>query len=249
MAIIRTFGRNMKTDIERFCAGLPSLPDNAIEEECSRAKKQKEWNLKEVNLSKPVYEYFTGLGYKAIAEFHNHDWIFWKDKKIICVELKKAFCKKVLRQCDYSYFANKVYAALGTIPTKKSIETVKTYRCYSQIGLMSIQNNEVKIIIEAGEREPVLQDEILKEIEKYHNLYGNSEAESAGKPNLLGTGPAKNCLKEIMEYLNGMPDAGWKEIYANVPSHYSNYKSMQCAMSKWQGFSLSEYKKELKIRG
>lgn len=53
-----------------------------------------------------------------------------------------------------------------------------------------------------------------------------------GVPNMLGIGPAQQCLAAVKSYRAEHPHASWREIYAAVPNHYTSFRSMQGAMSK-----------------
>lgn len=249
MTIIRKFNRDMKVDIERFIADLPPLPDKPVIIDKPKAKKQNEWNLKEVNLSGAVFDYFTKQGYCAVSEYRSHDWAFFKENEIIIVEMKKTFSKKLVYQCRNVYFADKVFAVIGTNPTQKSINALKkAVELEGQsIGLISVINNEVEIIIPAEpRRESYYKQFYLERLFLYHKEHGNSTRDSGGKPNMKGEGVAQAVLSEIKEYVKQNPECTWRQIYHKVPNHYASWKSLQGSMRSWQGFDLDKYKSELR---
>lgn len=228
-----------------------SYPDKVIvdnrlpKQKRLHGKEQKDWNLKEVDLSKPIYDYFTAKGYKAVSEYHSHDWMFFNNQEIICCELKKGVNKKVIEQCNDAYYCNRKYCAVNLKPTKISIKKLKN----EGIGLIHVVNNEINVIVEAKSQNACLASSKFEELNKYWEKYGNSEPDSAGKPNLKGTGPAQAVLEQIKLYVKENPSADWKEIYKNIPTHYSNYKSLCGAMRCWQKFNLFEYKQTLLKEG
>ena len=57
---------------------------------------------------------------------------------------------------------------------------------------------------------------------------------------MSGCGPACAVGECVKQYVEENPKAGWKEIFMNVPNHYSNYQSMCCAMNGYLGLSLTK---------
>lgn len=195
-------------------------------------KKQREWNLKEINLAEPVIKHFVALGYKYAQEWFNMDLVFFKDDQIIAVELKKTLSKKVILQAwnDY-YYANLAYAAVGTTPKAASINKAKE----RGIGVIAINSDGIEILLMAPERKEctIWRDKnlkLLKEADEKGWLCNKNII--AGRPNMKGEGPAQNCKRRVNEYLKAHPNATWKEIFSKVQNHYSSAKSMQSALGR-----------------
>ena len=51
-----------------------------------------------------------------------------------------------------------------------------------------------------------------------------------GVPNRLGMGVAQDVQRRVDEYRAANPNATWKEIYSNVPSHYDSCKNMYSSL-------------------
>lgn len=197
-------------------------------------------NLNEINLSKPVQEYFEGMGHKVYFEIPELqrvvDIIAIKDNLVVAVELKMGYCKKALYQARINtLFADRSYLALKSKPREENILKCKKL----SIGILLIKGGEVITLLEAAKT-------------KYGPLSGhrNSAIEScernkdntlAGMPCQKGVGPAIEVNRAIDEYTKLHPKAAWKEIYANVPNHYASAASMRQSIEK---FNHREYLKE-----
>jgi hypothetical protein len=51
-----------------------------------------------------------------------------------------------------------------------------------------------------------------------------------GVPNMLGIGIAQDVQRRVDAYRLAHPNATWKEIYKNVPSHYDSFKNMYSSL-------------------
>lgn len=181
--------------------------------------------LRECKLYDPVKLLFESMGYSVYAEipilFSCVDIGALKDNIIVAIEMKMSLTKKVIDQAyTHNIFADYTYIVVPTNP-RSTEECIKR-----SIGIIQVKNDKASIIVKA------------KKINKFYANYRKifikrclqSNIEIAGLPVLKGQGPRIECRKRIKEYLKINPKATWKQIYNNIPNHYSNYKSMACAV-------------------
>lgn len=200
--------------------------------------------MKETDLAKPVADWLRKQGYTVYSEvpFWNSciDMVgFIKPDKLCIVELKLRFCAKGVRQAYNGQIAtNKTYLAISKNPTQKSIDKCKQYG----VGLLVVENNHINLICNSDcEKENW-------DITKKHLIDNLGEpSDIAGLPQMSGCGPAKMVGVFVENYVKYHPKAGWKEIYQNIPNHYSNHKSLSCAMSGYLHKSLKGIRRSLNL--
>jgi len=201
--------------------------------------------MKESDLAYPVAEWLRLNDYTVYSEIP-----FWNrcidmvglagcGNQVRVVELKLGYCKGGLLQAKGAQIATEdVWLAVGNNPRPKSIELCRRYG----VGLLKV-TNQVEVLLEPiGKMEPLL----AARIHVVQNCISAGPSDEAGLPCLSGCSPARFVGDLVQEYVRNYPKAGWKEIYINVPSHYSNYKSMARVMSSYLGLSLRELRKEKK---
>lgn len=205
--------------------------------------------MKEADLAKPVANWLRQQGYVVYAEIpclsRCVDFIGLRNSDIICVELKKSLTtKQPKRARNYTspvlYQARScqlitptVYVAVATKPRVNSIEACKK----KGVGILRVcSESEVIEIVSPRKRfEPL--GYLQKEVKTQCIAFGPSD--DAGKPQQAGKGPAQEVGKCVQQYVKEHPKAGWKEIYENVPNHYSNYRSLSCVMSGYLNLPLA----------
>lgn len=183
--------------------------------------------MKETDLAKPVADWLRKQGYIVYSEipFWSRciDMVGFKPPNDICVvELKLKFCEKGLRQayeCNLATF--NIYLGVNKFPKQKSINKCKKYG----IGLLVI-GDEITVVSKPTYKQKPILVAIKHLIE---NL--KEPSDNAGLPQMSGCGPAQFVGKLVEDYIKNNPKAGWLEIFNNVPNHYSNHKSLACAMS------------------
>ena len=193
--------------------------------------KQEDWKLKEKELYPPLKEWLNKQGYKAYTEVLNMDVVAKRDNEFIGFELKMACSKTVIHQayrtmtlCGRAYIVTPVKPRIGSIDECKK----------RGIGIMRITDSiDILLKAESWEHRLIYYYFKIGDFEKME------EGQISGTPNMKGEGIAQGVLKDIQEYLKINPKATWKEIYNNVPNHYSNYKSLSNSMRSWQGFTLT----------
>ncbi len=204
--------------------------------------------MKEADLAQPVAVWLENKGYEVYSEVplgyggaRVIDIIGKADSTIIAIELKLSLTQQVLYQAHHCQLvAHKVFVAVATNPTKRSVEACRK----SGVGIISVKNSKAEMILEPEGKE-IITDRCnnLKERLKYI-----SKGVYTGKPNEKGVGPAQDCCRRIKEYLDVNPQASWKEIYKNVDNHYSSCNTMQSSMRNWCHFRKSKHIRNRQIQ-
>lgn len=211
---------------------------------------------KEADLYPIIKKSFKNDGYSVFAEvacnYRGVDLVAVKGDEHIAVELKKSFNDHVLRQAtwDANYF-DKVYVAF---PVRKAIlfhsddvywglrESVRDRYDYClKRGVGIIQVLPSGMVYEA--LEPT-QQRTIRKLDLKH--YIDADDDVGGVPYQKGVSEGYHELESIKKYVIAHPDASWREIYENVPNHYSSHTSLSSSMSQWRGFYLQAFKDSLK---
>jgi len=198
--------------------------------------------LRESDLAKPVAGWLRSKGYIVYSEipFWSRciDMVGINDKDVCIVELKLRYSKKGFRQAYICQIAtDNVYLAVGKKPSKKSIDFCGNYG----IGLLVI-TDKVETILEPKKRIEVYYSAKNHLME---NCLIAPPNDDAGKPCMSGNGPAQAVGSFVVDYIKQHPKAGWKEVYENIPNHYSSHKSMACAMSGYLKMPLYKIKQNM----
>jgi hypothetical protein len=188
----------------------------------------------ETDLSEPISLWLINLGYTPYTEVpvpycaRRVDFIARKNSELLAIELKQTLTKAVIHQ---AYICDLItplrYAAVGTLPRPAGIK-----RCSELgIGLLSVINQQVSVILEPEIRHSIRRDR-NHHPSSIHNLLDRTTPHGiAGRPCLKGEGPAQSCFNKVTEYRKQHPRASWKQIFAAVPNHYANEKSLASSMS------------------
>lgn len=196
--------------------------------------------IKETDLAKPVANWLRQQGYVVYAEIpclsRCVDFIGLRNSDMICVELKYSLTTKqpkrarnytspVLYQArSCQIFTSIVYVAVATNPRASSIKACKEIG----VGVLRVcsESEVIEIIPSYKQYEPSVN--LQKEIKAQCIALGPSD--DAGKPQQVGEGPAQDCYWRIKEYRRIHPQATWKDIFKDVPNHYTSQQSMYGAM-------------------
>lgn len=218
---------------------------------------KRESEMKEADLAKPVADWMRGRGYTVYAEIpclsRCVDLIGLRNGDVLCVELKLSLTTKQPKRARHytspvlyqarscQLITPDVYVAVATKPRISSINRCKEIG----VGVLVVRSKtEVVEIVPPHKRcEPLAY--LQKEVKARCIAIGPSD--DAGKPQQIGEGPAQDCQQRIDEYRKTHPWATWKEIYSNVPNHYSNVNSLYGAMRMArERKARAEYKKREK---
>ncbi len=196
-------------------------------------------------------KWLEGMGYTMYSEVSPPyasgtliDLVGVKGEYIIAVELKMSLTKCLIIQANtHCLFAHETYVAVASKPRKASVE--RCQRKHINLGVIQMKDNIIYILHRPHIRRKPFARYNIRFIERLKKCTpGYSEA---GKPTLAGTGPNKAVFELIKEYLQTHPLANWKELYREVPNHYSSYGSMQTSIRIRQGFTLKKHKAQLKL--
>lgn len=202
---------------------------NSIEE----IKEPRQVDLKEYKLSNPVSDYFTAIGFEVYSEVciptsaRCTDLIALKNEKVTAIELKTSLTKQVIKQAhSINIYVDCVYVAVGTNPRQKNIDLCKRWG----IGVIKVRNGKPSIVHKAEHKEPwkPVKQKLLEQLSKWE------PGGVAGLPMQKGVGPAIDCYERVEEYkknCQGKPT--WKQIFENVPNHYSSPQIMASALNKF----------------
>jgi hypothetical protein len=146
-----------------------------------------------------------------------------RNGKVIALEAKVWFNQKLRRQLYLRRrLADFVLAVVGTRPRAESISW-----CIKQrVGLWLVNHGEVTELVAYHQQKPnkLHRQNLLDRIKRW------DQSVSGGLPNLRGVGIAQDVQRRVDEYRMTHPTATWKEIFANVPCHYNNYKNLYSSL-------------------
>jgi len=195
--------------------------------------------MKESELAKPVADWLRSEGFTVYSEIPYWDrcidMVGLNDYGIRVVELKVKYSKNVLQQAIKCQLATSdVYVASTTKPLNKTIQFCQKYG----VGILKV-NSKVELILR-----PYKVKDTWRNATKHLRDNCIEPSDYAGVPCMSGCGPAQAVGKCVKQYVEENPSAGWREIFKNVPNHYSNYQSMRCAMNSYLGLSLRKLRYE-----
>jgi hypothetical protein len=184
---------------------------------------------REAKMSPVVCAWLRGLGYTPYAEVPlwgsasniDHVGVRWSDNSIICVEMKCSFTRKVFQQAYLRQLATPlVYIAVPCRPRTTSIEQAK------QAGLGVFAGGAV--ILEPSQSRRNTFENYSRSILDW--CRDAQEGGVGGMPTIAGDGPAIRVAAAVDAYRLKNPNAKWKQIFKDVPNHYSSPRSMAGAL-------------------
>lgn len=198
-------------------------------------------NLNEAALSKPVSAWLESRGLRVFAEVPHYgsaiDLVGADVERpfIVGVELKTGFTQKLFYQAlSAQYAVDESWACAPTKPTKAKVARARQLG----IGLLRVQDGRVFIVLEPE------RTELSRKLKDWHRnklikrLATHPEGGVGGMPNLKGEGPAVRVRDAVLEYMAEHPNAGWQEIFNQVPNHYASFRSMAGVMNNRFGVGL-----------
>lgn len=209
---------------------------------------------KESDLYPIIKNYFKERGYVVYAEVAHYlrgiDLVAISETEHIAVELKLRFNYDVVRQASWNRVSfNKSYICFFTNKPKffhdyhfdKLTKMQQELYCRLEnegIGILEVlPSGTIFEALKPKEQNP------HKRIDFTHHK--ESEDDLGGLPCQKGVSAGYYELECIKDYVRKYPNATWREIYANVHTHYSNHNSLAGAMSQWRGFNLRDFKNTL----
>ena len=145
------------------------------------------------------------------------------DKKVLALEAKISLNEKLRHQLQrLTRRADYVLAVIGSNPRAEGIN----WCVKNKMGLWMITQGLVIEFLPYHQLTPKThyRNDIIKRLERW------DETIVGGVPNMLGVGVAQDVQRRVDQYRAAHPNATWKEIYENVPSHYDNFKNMYSSL-------------------
>jgi hypothetical protein len=168
-----------------------------------------------------VKRWLQDQGYRVFPEAWGHDVVALKDEKIVVVELKTSFTNGLCRQLMRAVFANQIYAGVPSRPRRSSIDRCRIL----DVGLLIVCDS-VNVEITAPENPHRWESAHARSLEALKN-WTPDDYRIGGLPNLAGDGDAQRVSRLVAEYRQRVPNASWRELFANVRNHYANHNSMR----------------------
>lgn len=189
--------------------------------------------MKEIELAKPVADWMRSEGFTVYSEIPYWDrcidMVGLKDDVIRVVELKVKYSKYAMNQAVKCQLATSdIFVASTTKPMNKTIQYCQKYG----VGLLKV-DSQVEVILR-----PHKVVDTWRNATKHLRDNCFEPSDNAGIACMSGCEPAVAVGECVKQYIEENPSAGWREIFKNVPNHYSNYQSMAGAMNSYLGLSL-----------
>lgn len=201
---------------------------------------------KEKDLFPPLKKHFNERGYSVFVEvpvsYGSVDFVAVKGNEHIAVEMKLHFNAEVVRQG----YRNKYYFHQSYVAVPSSMERILSMSKLA--GECDFHGIGILRVLPLGNIVYVQESRLFAPEKVYDfSVFSEKETDEAGLPYQRGISEAAVDLERIKRYVAANPQSGWKEIYRNVPNHYSSYKSLAGSMKQWKGFSLYQFKEQLRM--
>lgn len=185
--------------------------------------------LREAPICAAVVAKLRREGWKVACEIEVFDFrdkadaVAIREEQLMIVECKTGLNQGLRRQAYRRQLAaDFVLAVVGTMPRADGIEWCKR----EGVGLWVVSSDNVAEILEY---QPQNANKHYREI-MIERMQQADESVVGGVPHLLGVGAAQDVQRRVDEYRVANPKATWKEIHANVPSHYATSGNMYSAL-------------------
>ena len=199
--------------------------------------------LREAALFAPVRRWLKARGFTVYAEVCRPggggpiDVVAVRPRWLypVAIELKTGFTPKLLRQGAWLQAATPyVFIAAPTRPRAAFLSLCDRVG----LGVLRIHDDRVTLLAWPITRCDVCRPSTAR---LWESLRGLPEAQDgeAGLPTLAGTGPAQAVARDVRRYLAEHPAARWRDVYRDVPNHYSNLRSLAGVMNHRFGLSLA----------
>lgn len=207
----------------------------------------------EYKLAAPAADWIEAQGYEVFNEVpHNGCWIDLVGRKqcnghseLIAVELKTSWSKDLFFQCHRKADYIKTWGCTGSKPKSQTIEKFRR----QGIGMLFIGKPTEEIISPDPSK---FLDCFAHNVSK---LSGTLElmnpGRQAGAAPPTDHGPARLVLAAALKYREKIPGAPFREMFEEIPNHYSSAGSMSGAIKRlaeeiyWEN-NWDEFNKEKK---
>lgn len=185
--------------------------------------------LRESDLFAPIAAWLREDGYRVYAECFGHDLLAVKGTRLVGVEMKLHWSRKLFYQCNSLVgLCEATYAAVGATPS-----WLAQNKC-AKLGIGLIQVSKTGNLYHHHspvERELSRQwDWKRARVMRMLAKLPEDLTHVGGVPCLKGVGPAVRVYALVKAYRDAHPKAGWKEIFEHVPNYYAHPDSLRCAM-------------------
>jgi hypothetical protein len=183
-----------------------------------------EKRLRESDMSAAFVRHLECLGCVVYAEVptsdHAIDLLGRCGDKLISVELKTGLRDRALWQARLNQISvDESWVGVLSAPRQTSLARASEFG----VGVWRLNGDKVSVLLRPLRRAPPFH----RAKEKLVAWCDQAEPGGAGgRPCLLGEGPAQDCERRVAEYRRGHPRATWAQVWAVVPNHYVNAKSM-----------------------
>jgi hypothetical protein len=151
------------------------------------------------------------------------DAVALRDGIVMAIEAKVGFNDKLRRQLRYDDLAaDYVLGVVGSMPKAAGVEWFKEQK----IGLWVVTDQQIKVVVTCGPQN--FNEYYRKTLIERMQLFDEDSA--GGLPCLAGVGVAQEVQRGVDDYRAAHPKATWREIFANVPSHYATHQNMYSAL-------------------
>ncbi len=189
-------------------------------------------------------------GWKVACEIKVFDYrdkadaVAMRDDRLMIVEAKVSLNRSLrLQLYRRQLAADLVLAVVGKMPRPQGVEWCEERR----IGLWVVSDEGVTELAECLQQRHMNAHYRELMIEQLEHA---DESVAGGVPHLKGIGVAQDCQRRVNEYRAEHPKATWKEIFANVPSHYATAANMYSALrSNAERLAWRARQKQLRVAG
>jgi hypothetical protein len=161
--------------------------------------------------------------------------------QVLAMESKTGLTKKLKHQIRWNLSADLLVAIVGTRPREEGLAWCREHK----IGLWLVTENVVTELVQPQLQNPdnYHRKILLDALEQYERA---GDTTPGGLPCQKGVGIAQWVQAAVDEYRADHQKATWKEIHANVPSHYRTHQNMYSALHS-NGKRLA-FRKRMKAR-
>lgn len=139
------------------------------------------------------------------------------------IEAKMCLSKKLLHQLSLAQLGSeRVLGVIGRMPAARN--TGMGWCAENGIGIWFVENEKVVELLPIKKDSSIIYSNYRERLSGYCREW--KENIDGGRPQEKGIGPAIECLGRVEKYCVKHPEATWKDIFRDVPNHYSTYRSM-----------------------
>lgn len=169
-------------------------------------------------------------GWRVVCEvcqsYRAIDAVGERSGEVVIMEAKTRLTKKLKHQLQHADLsADYAIAIIGGRARQSGVEWCKE----KKIGLWVVNDGVVTEILAPQKLTPLdwMRKQLVDAVNQYERL---GDITPGGLPNQKGVGTAQWVQAAVDEYKAAHPKATWKEIHANVPSHYRTHQNMYSAL-------------------